>query len=124
METEDIKTILLSIDTIEKARETLSETLKKVERFHFDDLSESGRFDIHGLEIVCERLKYNLECADNNAEGMRESLSMSDETEIEDAVILIEDILTDNISPKAKRFTTNMLDMAHRAAGIVPERDG
>jgi len=121
METEDIKIILLSIDTIEKAREILSESLQEIERFYFDELTESGRFDIHCLGTVCERLKNDLGCADNNTRGMRESLSMRDETEIEDAVILIEDILTDNIPPKAKPFSTNMLDVAHRAAGFNPK---
>lgn len=95
METETIKTILVCINTIEKSREILAETLEKVEKFHFDELTESGRFDIHGLDIACERIKEDLFCASNNTESMIESLTANDAQEIDDAVLMVEDILSD-----------------------------
>jgi len=123
METEDIKTIFLCIDTIEQSREVLNDTIEKIENFYFDDLSEAVRFDIHGLDIVCERIKKALECASNNTENMKEQITAADEQEIEDSVLLIEGIITDNIPPKIKPIPsqpakTNLQEVAKSILGL------
>ncbi len=115
METEDIKTILLSLCTIEKSREIIVEILEKVEKFHFDDLTENGRHDIHGLDIICQRIKVDTENAENCTENMKDQITASDEEEIEEAVLLIEDILLD-VQPPANTVANQMAENALAAA--------
>ena len=121
METKDIKTVMLCIDVIEKAGEILSATANNVD---IDGMTESGKSDIFGIGGFCKDVKKQVDFVDRYIEDMRESLSVGNEQEIEDAVVLIEDILNDNVpleTPKVNAL--DMLDVAHRAAGIERRRD-
>lgn len=116
METEQMVTILLCIDTIAKAREVLHDTLETLEKYHMDDMPEKGKNDLYAIQDFCDDIKKEVTSTEDYHLGsMRKTISVSEENEIENNVLQIEDILLNN---SAKPFNSFSMSEVAKAAGL------
>lgn len=123
METEQMTTVLLCIDTIAKAREILHDTLEKVEKYHMEDMPEKDQLAVYAVQNFGINIKKEVDSVKEwHLSGMEKAISANDENEIEAAVLQIEDILLDDSVSTVPANAHSMFDVA-KAAGLTTDDD-